>query len=98
MIRHILLIQFKSTAQPAQLDSLRDLFFALGESIEGVSNVEWGQNDSPEGKNKHYTHVVMMTFADEAARQRYLAHPEHDALKAVFIPLLEDIVVVDYPA
>lgn len=97
MIRHILLIQFKNTAQPAQLDSLRELFFALGEKIEGVSGVEWGENDSPEGKNKNYTHVVMMTFADEAARQRYLAHPEHDALVEVFVPLLEDIVVVDYP-
>lgn len=97
MIRHILLIQFKSTAQPAQLDSLRERFVALGDTIDGVSGVEWGQNDSPEGKNKHYTHVVMMTFADEAARQRYLVHPEHEALVEVFIPLLEDIVVVDYP-
>nr|CAA6827664.1 MAG: Unknown protein [uncultured Thiotrichaceae bacterium] len=26
----------------------------------------------------------------------YLPHPEHDALKAVFAPLLEDIVVLDY--
>ncbi|EJN6830026.1 Dabb family protein, partial [Vibrio cidicii] len=26
----------------------------------------------------------------------YLPHPEHDALKQVFRPLLEDIVVFDY--
>lgn len=96
MIRHILLIQFKSSAQPAQLDSLRELFIALGDKIEGVSGVEWGLNDSPEGKNKNYTHAVTMTFADEATRQRYLAHPEHDALVEVFVPLLEDVVVVDY--
>ena len=96
MIRHILLIQFKNTAQPAQLESLRELFIGLGDKSEGVSGVEWGVNDSPEGKNKNFTHVVTMTFADEAARQRYLVHPEHDALVAVFIPLLEDIAVVDY--
>ncbi|GAM60866.1 stress responsive alpha-beta barrel domain protein dabb [Vibrio ishigakensis] len=37
-----------------------------------------------------------MTFADEAARQRYLPHPEHDALKVVFRPILEDLIVLDY--
>src|SRR5690625_7968486 len=97
MIRHILLIQLKCTAQRARLESVRELVSGLGEKIEGVSGVEWGVNDSPEGKNKNFTHVVMMTFADEAARQRYLVHPEHMALVDVFIPLLEDIVVVDYP-
>src|SRR5690625_4067356 len=97
MIQHILLIQFKNTAQPAQLESLRELFIGIGKKIEGVSGVAWGEIDIPEGKNKNFTHVVMMTFADEAARQRYLVHPDHMALVDVFIPLLEDIVVVEYP-
>lgn len=64
--------------------------------VEGVDSVEWGLNDSPEGKNKHYTHCVMMTFVDEAGRDRYLPHPEHDVLKEIFRPILEDIVVFDY--
>ncbi|WP_323078440.1 Dabb family protein, partial [Aeromonas hydrophila] len=42
------------------------------------------------------THSVLMTFADEAARQRYLPHPDHDALKAIFRPVLERIIVLDY--
>lgn len=37
-----------------------------------------------------------MTFADEAARQRYLPHPDHDALKASFRPVLACIIVLDY--
>ncbi|GAL21185.1 stress responsive alpha-beta barrel domain protein Dabb [Vibrio maritimus] len=37
-----------------------------------------------------------MTFRDEAGRQNYLPHPEHNALKKVFRPILEDIVVFDY--
>ncbi len=64
--------------------------------VDGVVSVEWGINDSPEGLNRGYTHSVLMTFVDEAGRQNYLPHPEHDALKQVFIPLLEDIVVFDY--
>ncbi|WP_374936606.1 Dabb family protein [Aeromonas sp. ASNIH6] len=31
-----------------------------------------------------------------AARQRYLPHPDHDALKAIFRPVLERIIVLDY--
>ena len=96
MIRHILLIKFKETAEPAKVAELRALFEAMPNKVEGVVSVEWGVNDSPEGKNKDYTHSVVMTFADEAGRQNYLPHPEHNALKQVFRPLLEDIIVFDY--
>lgn len=98
MIRHILLIKFKETASLADLETLKALFEQMPGKVEGVESVEWGTNNSPEGLDKGYTHCVLMTFADEAARQRYLPHPEHDALKEVFIPLLDDIVVLDYSA
>ncbi|WP_139697534.1 Dabb family protein, partial [Aeromonas salmonicida] len=42
------------------------------------------------------THCVLMTFADERARQRYLPHPDHEALKQRFRPVLERIIVFDY--
>jgi hypothetical protein len=96
MIRHILLIKFKDSAEPLKIAALKDLFESIPEKIEGVDAVEWGINDSPEGKNEGYTHSVVMTFADEAVRRNYLPHPEHDALKAVFVPLLEKIIVFDY--
>ena len=98
MIRHILLIKFKASAEALKIDQLRVLFEAMPTKIEGVDSVEWGVNDSPERLNKGYTHSVLMTFADEQSRQRYLPHPEHEALKKSFSPLLEDIVVFDYPA
>lgn len=97
MIRHILLIKFKDSAEPAQISAVKSLFEAIPNKVDGVLSVEWGLNDSPENKNQGYTHVVLMTFANEAGRQNYLPHPEHDALKHDFWPLLEDIVVVDYP-
>ncbi|ARC93650.1 stress protein [Vibrio coralliilyticus] len=96
MIRHILLIQFKPNASSQQIEELKASFLSMPTKIEGVDSVEWGLNDSPEGKNKNYTHCVMMTFADEAGRDRYLPHPEHDVLKEIFRPILEDIVVFDY--
>lgn len=96
MIRHILLIKFKQDAPESELLRLKALFEAMPNLIDGVVSVEWGENDSPEDKNQGYTHSVLMTFSDEEARQRYLPHPEHEALKKVFRPLLADIIVFDY--
>lgn len=96
MIRHILLIKFKGSVKPLDIETAKALFETIPEKIEGIESVEWGLNDSPENLNKGFTHSVLMTFVDENARQNYLPHPEHDALKAVFVPLLEDIVVFDY--
>lgn len=96
MIRHILLIKFKGSAERSEVKKLRELFIAIPEKVAGVVSVEWGLNDSPENLNQGYTHSVFMTFANEEGRQHYLFHPEHDALKTVFSPLLEDIVVFDY--
>ena len=96
MIRHILLIKFKATTTPDAINTLKASFALMPAKIEGVHSVEWGLNNSPEGKNEGYTHLVLMNFDDEAGRENYLPHPEHDALKKIFEPLLEDIIVFDY--
>ncbi len=96
MIRHILFITFTDSALPEQILAVRTAFLEIPDRIEGVTGVEWGTNDSPEKKNAGFTHCVLMTFQDEAARQRYLPHPAHDDLKAIFRPILQDIIVLDY--
>ncbi len=98
MIRHVLLIKFKKHSESSEIVKLKALFESMPEKVDGVVSVEWGVNDSPEGKNQGYTHSVLMTFTDENARVNYLPHPEHEALKEVFLPLLEDIIVFDYQA
>lgn len=96
MIRHILFIAFTDSALPEQIQAVRSAFLQISDRVEGITSVEWGVNDSPEEKNAGYTHCVLMTFADEAARQRYLPHSAHDDLKAIFRPILQDIIVLDY--
>ena len=97
MIRHILLIKFKPSADIEQINLLKELFLSMPYKIEGVVSVEWGINDSPENKNQGFSHSVLMTFSNDAGRQEYLPHPEHQALKEVFRPILDDIIVFDYP-
>ncbi|EJN6080857.1 Dabb family protein [Salmonella enterica] len=96
MIRHILLINFVVDASVEQITNVRTAFLSMPTRIPGVISVEWGENNSPEGKNAGYTYCVMMTFVDERARQQYLPHPEHDALKEIFRPILSNLIVFDY--
>jgi len=96
MIRHLLLIRFTTDATQQQIGKVETLFRGIPAKVDGVVSVEWGANNSPEGKNQGYTHAVLMTFADEAGRENYLPHPAHDTLRAIFKPLVEDIIVFDY--
>ncbi len=96
MIRHILLIKFKVSANESQIYELRKLFDSIPSKVEGLLSVEWGLNDSPENKNQGYTHSVLMTFSNEEGHRNYLSHPEHKALQEIFDPLLKDILVFDY--
>jgi len=96
MIRHILLIRFKASATDVDIEKTRELFEAIPNKIEGVISVEWGVNDSLENLNQGFTHSVLMSFADEPARQHYLPHPEHESLKTFFTPLIDNIIVFDY--
>ncbi|MEM9604609.1 MAG: Dabb family protein [Pseudomonadota bacterium] len=96
-MRHLLLIQFKPEVGPADIDALFAHFKRIPDEIPGIVGIECGANESPEGLDKGYTHVVLMTFEDAAARDAYLPHPAHDALKAVFVPMIGDIIVIDYP-
>jgi hypothetical protein len=98
MIRHILLIKFKASAEKVLIDELKTLFEAMMYKIEGIESIEWGENNSPEYKNEGYTHCVLMNFTDQKGRENYLPHPEHNKLKQVFRPILEDIIVFDYQA
>ncbi len=96
MIRHILLIKFKATATSDEMDKLKASFESMPSKVVGVHSVEWGLNDSTEGKNKGYTHAVIMNFVDNAGRDNYLPHPEHQELKKLFRPILDDLIVFDF--
>jgi len=49
---------------------------------------------------KGFTHGFCMTFADAAARDVYLPHPEHERVKALVLQVLDGgldgVVAFDY--
>lgn len=95
-VKHIAFFKFKAETTEAQIaDAFVDLV-GLKNQISGLIEFTGGPYSSPEGLNKGFTHAFTMNFIDEAARDAYLPHPHHEIVKNKLIPLLEDLIVMDY--
>ncbi len=94
--RHVVLYKFKDDAKPAQVQEVIETFAALPKKIDGIVAFEHGTNVSPEGKSEGLTHVFVVTFQDEKARDAYLTHPAHQAYVNVVKDRREKVVVFDY--
>lgn len=95
-VKHIGLIKFKAGTTEDQINGLFENLLDLSESVEGLEDYVSGPNSSPEGLDNGFTHAFVMTFADAAARDAYLPHPEHQRFKETFSPLFESIIVLDF--
>jgi Stress responsive A/B Barrel Domain len=95
-LRHLVLLRFKADAGPQAVAAIERSFAALRGQIDGVRDLEWGTDVSPEGLAKGFTHAFLLSFGDAAARDAYLPHPAHEAFVAQLKPLLDDVLVLDY--
>jgi len=95
MVYHIVLLTFKPGGD-VQFAPLHAALDALRAKLPGMLGVSGGRYSSPEGLNQGYTHGFIMTFADPAARDRYLVHPDHEAVKTKFLPFVDKVVAFDY--
>ena len=95
-IRHVVLFRFKPDASQEAVRQVEQAFAALADSIDEVEELEWGVNNSPEGKDRGFTHCFSLGFADAAARDAYLIHPTHKAFSGLAGPSLADVLVIDY--
>jgi hypothetical protein len=95
-VKHIGLIKFKDGVSSDQIESMFNAILDLSESIAGIEDYVAGPNNSPEGLADGFTHAFIMTFKDSAARDAYLSDPEHEKVKAVALPNVEKIVILDF--
>jgi Stress responsive A/B Barrel Domain len=92
---HIVLLKFA----PHKAQRMADLLVALEnlrQRLPGFLSCTGGPYSSPEGLNQGYTHGLVMTFTDAAARDQYLGHPDHEKVKQNFLPDLEGVVAFDF--
>lgn len=67
----------------------------LRASIAGIVDVAWGSNVSPEGKGHGFEFGFTMAFADAEARDAYLPHPAHVAVRPLVDAVAADVLVFD---
>lgn len=97
-VRHVVIIKFKSHITDDQLVTITDKFRDLKNQIPGITDFECGVNNSTEGANRGLTHVFLLTFEDEAARDVYLPHANHMAFVGYMgeIDALDEVFIIDY--
>ena len=98
VIHHIALVQFKPGVSQGQIEAIFAQLKSLKDRIPGILDFSSGRNNSHEGLTGGFTHGFIMTMQSAAARDAYLTHPEHEKVKAIALPKVENIVVFDYEA
>jgi uncharacterized protein (DUF1330 family) len=85
---HVISIQWKSTATPAQIEQAIKAAEALPSQYGGIIHV-WTKaikKQLPEG----YTHVIVMEFASEDALKKYADSPAQKKWYEVYMPIREE--------
>ena len=97
-VRHVVIFTYKPGTSSQHIQQVTEAFRALQHTVPGILSFEHGMNNSPEGKSLDFTHVYTLTFADVAARDAYLPHPQHQQFGAVLqhLGIVADVFVVDY--
>ncbi|WP_332701541.1 Dabb family protein [Devosia sp.] len=89
MIRHCVFVKFRSGVSRDERADIYAGLAALVGQIEGLLSADFGPNISPEGMAKGFHDGFIMDLADEAARDRYLVDPAHQAAGARLVAALE---------
>jgi hypothetical protein len=97
-LRHVVLFKFKSDATAEQIKAVEEAFAELPEKIDSIQAYEWGTDVSPEMRSQGFTHCFLVTFRNADGRDAYLPHAAHQEFVKQVLPILDDVLVVDYQA
>jgi len=101
MIRHIVLIRFRSTLPESRIADLFAELHQIDGKIPGLLAITSGKSESPEQMERGHMHGFVVDFTDWAALQSYQDHPDHKRLGAGLVDAaeggIEGILVFDLP-
>ena len=93
---HLVLIKFKKDILPNDFQKITDGAYGL-QQIEGVLDLNFGENVSPEGLGQGFSHSLTMKFPTAKDRDSiYLPHPVHQKFVKLFVPFTTDVLVYDF--
>ncbi len=96
MVRHFGMFEFKKGVTQTQINHCFTALTSMIGKIPGLLDIEHGPYESAEGLNENFTHGFIMTFESAKARDEYLPHPVHEAVKDIVVPNLQRVVVFDF--
>ena len=100
MIRHVVLVRFREAVSATEIAAIFQQLDDLRQKLAGMKVFCHGSNVSPEGLARGYTHAFTVDFIDAAARDAYLAHPDHEAAGARLVKAAEGglsgLLVLDF--
>ena len=91
MIRHCVFIRFRADVSRTEKDAIWADIQALKAVVPGFLAVYVGSNVSPEtGMDKGFSEGFIIDFADSAARDAYLVHPDHEKAGGRIVAAAQD--------
>jgi Stress responsive A/B Barrel Domain len=98
MYEHIVLLKLGPNVTIDEQEEAVKHAHAFKDAIPGIVDLSAGINVSEEVEHKQgYTLGIRVTFTNQQACRDYIQHPLHQNLLQRIGPLVEGIVVVDYP-
>ena len=76
-VKRIVLFTFKDGISDDTIKGIFADIAGLQDKIPGVMDFCWGPYSSSDNLNQGYTHAFILTFQNEAARDGFGPHPEH---------------------
>ncbi|MBB6690053.1 Dabb family protein [Cohnella xylanilytica] len=98
MFEHIVLLKLKSDVPADRQEEAVKLAQAFKGAIPGIVDLSAGINVTEEAEHMQgYTLGIRVTFENRQACRDYIQHPLNQNLLQSIGPLVEGIVVMDYP-
>lgn len=98
MVKHIVMWRFKDEAEGRtkleNMELIKEKLCALKEIIPEIKSIEIGININK--TDAAYDMILVSTFEDSLALERYVAHPRHKAVSQYVKKVRTDRAVTDY--
>ncbi|GAB2234852.1 hypothetical protein Droror1_Dr00004119 [Drosera rotundifolia] len=95
-VKHLVVAKFK---EGVVVQEIIDGMEKLVSEIDAVKSFEWGQDvESQEILRQGLTHAFLFTFNNREDFTSYLTHPSHVEFSATFASVIENVVLLDFPA
>lgn len=89
MIRHCVFYAFRADVGRAERAAIHADLDALRKVVDGMGEMRFGGNASPEPFARGYADGFTIDFRDAAARDAYLVHPDHQKAGARLVAAIE---------